>query len=169
MITLLTTVWLCTNYTKLPVSEMSHGTQSIVLKVCFCLMKNIKCQKCRQPFAAALHTPPPQTLQSFHCELKPLYLESIEKHFSYQNQANGNFALNFIPSPVDINFFYAQSLFHTTISETRTLCLKKLTYLIRWDQNKINQPKILFRNPSFFLICKYPGNGKDIYICQKVA
>ena len=39
-----------------------------------------------------------------------MYLESIENHFSYQNQANSNFTLNTIPSPVDINFFKAQSL-----------------------------------------------------------
>ena len=46
-----------------------------------------------------------------HYEVKSMYLESIEKHFSYQNQANGNFTLNTIPTPLDINFFKAQSLF----------------------------------------------------------
>ena len=50
-----------------------------------------------------------------------MYLESIEKHFSYQNQANGNFTLNTIPSPVDINFFKAQSLFNPAISQKNDL------------------------------------------------
>ena len=58
------------------------------------------------------------TCIQLHCEVKSMYLESIENHFSYQNQANGNFTLNTIPSPVDINFFKAQSLFHPAISKT---------------------------------------------------
>ena len=57
------------------------------------------------------------TCIQLHCEVKSMYLESIEKHFSCQNQANGNFTL--------INFFKAQSLFHPAISQTNTLCPKK--------------------------------------------
>ena len=111
------------------------------------------------------------TCIQLHCEVKSMYLESIENHFCYQNQANGNFTLNTIPSPVDVNFFKAQSLFHLAISHTITLCPKKFIYLNRWDQVKIRQPKIrtFFRNPSFCLICKYPGNGKDVFLCQRCA
>ena len=71
-----------------------------------------------------------------------MHLESIERHFSYQNQANGNFILNAIPSPVDVNFFKVSSLFHPAISETATLCKKELIYLHRWNPVKIRQPKI---------------------------
>ena len=111
------------------------------------------------------------TCIKLHCEVKSMYLESIENHFSYQNQANGNFILNTIPSPVDIYSFKAQSLFHPAISKTATLCPKKMIYLHRWDQVKIRQHKMFtsFRNPSFCFICKYPGNGKDVFLCQKCA
>ena len=111
------------------------------------------------------------TCIQLHCEVKSMYLESISTHFSYQNQANGNFTLNTIPSPVNVNFFKALTLFHPAISTTRTLCPKKLIYYNRWDQVKLNQPKIrtLFGNPSFCLICKCPGNGKEVFLCQRCS
>ena len=109
------------------------------------------------------------TCIQLHCEVKSMYLESIEKHFSYQNQPKGNFTFNTIPRPVDVNFVKPQSLFHPAISHTITLCPKKFIYLNRGDQVKIRQSKIhtFFRNPSFCLICKYPGNGKDVFLCQR--
>ena len=109
------------------------------------------------------------TCIQLHWEVKSMHLESIECHFSYQNQANGNFTLNVIPSPVDVNFFKASSIFHPTISGTTTICTKKLIYLHRWNQLEIRQPKIrtFFRNPSFRLICKYPSNRKDVFMCQQ--
>ena len=76
-----------------------------------------------------------------------MFLDNIDKNFSYQNQANGNFTLNAIQSPVDVNLFKAQSLFHPAISITRTLCYVR----------------------SLCLICKYPGNGKEVFLCQRCS
>ena len=109
------------------------------------------------------------TCMQLHCEVKSMFLDNIDNNFSYQNQANGNFTLNAIQSPVDVNLFKAQSLFHPAISITRTLCPKKMIYFNRWDQVKLNQPKVqaFFGNPSLCLICKYPGNGKEVFLCQR--
>ena len=100
-----------------------------------------------------------------------MFLDNIDKNFSYQNQANGNFTLNAIQSLVDVNLFKAQSLFHPAISITRTLCPKKMIYFNRWDQVKLNQPKVrsFFGNPSLCLICKYPGYGKEVFLCQRCS
>ena len=111
------------------------------------------------------------TCIQLHCEVKSMFLDSIDKNFSYQNQANGIFTLNAIQSPVDVNLFKAQSLFDPAISITRTLCPKKMIYFNRWDQVKLNQPKVraFFGNPSLCLICKYPGNGKEVFLCQRCS
>ena len=111
------------------------------------------------------------TCIQLHCEVKSMFLDNIDKNFSYQNQANGNFTLNVIQSLVDVNLFKAQSLFHPAISITRTLCPKKMIYFNRLDQVKLNQPKVraFFGNPSLCLICKYPGNGKEVFLCQRCS
>ena len=82
------------------------------------------------------------TCIQLHCEVKSMHLDSIKRHFSYQNQANGNFTLNAIPSPVDVNYFKDSSIFHPAISETDILCTNKLIYLHCWNEIKIRQPKI---------------------------
>ena len=111
------------------------------------------------------------TCIQLHCEVKSMFLDNIDKNFSYQNQANSNFTLNAIQSPMDVNLFKAQSLFHPAISITRTLCPKKMIYFNRWDQVKLNTPKIrsFFGNPSLCLICKNPGNGKEVFLCQRCS
>ena len=81
------------------------------------------------------------TCMQLHCEVTSMHLESIKRHLSYQNQANGNFTLNAIPSPVDVNFF-KDHLSSTLLFLKLILCTTKLIYLHRWNQMKIRQPKI---------------------------
>ena len=67
------------------------------------------------------------TCIQLHCLVQSMHLKSIERHFSYKNQANGNFTLNAIQSPVNVNFFKASSIFHVwSLSRTSGVCRGRL-------------------------------------------